>query len=214
MAKAGKLTPKQGRFVEEYLVDLNATQAAIRAGYSEKTAAVVGYENLRKPHVAAAVEKAVSERSDRTKVTSDTVVEELAKIGFSDMRRFSSWGPDGVNIISSESLEDEHAACVSEVSSQKTVTTDKYGATTQVVNSKMKLYDKLGALNSLGKHLNMFVERKEVTGRDGGPIEQEVRGGFDLAEDIRRIDEEIAEAERLENEERAREGEIEEEGEV
>ncbi len=69
-----KLTAKQARFVAEYLVDLNATQAAIRAGYSETTASETGYENLRKPQIAEAVQKALAERSERTEVTQDYVL--------------------------------------------------------------------------------------------------------------------------------------------
>ncbi len=68
------MTPKQERFVAEYLIDLNATQAAIRAGYSEKTAQVIGSENLSKPMIAAAVAAAQAERSERTEVTQDYVL--------------------------------------------------------------------------------------------------------------------------------------------
>ena len=68
------LTPKQERFVAEYLIDLNATQAAVRAGYSEKTAQMIGSENLAKPMVAAAVAAAVAKRSERTNITQDYVL--------------------------------------------------------------------------------------------------------------------------------------------
>jgi len=69
-----KLTPKQQRFVSEYLIDLNATQAAIRAGYSEKTAKQMGTENLAKPVLAEAIETALAERSERTEITQDYVL--------------------------------------------------------------------------------------------------------------------------------------------
>ena len=71
------LTPKQESFVEEYLIDLNATQAAIRSGYSEKTAHAIGQENLRKPIIAAEVARAQAERSARTNVTQDYVLESI-----------------------------------------------------------------------------------------------------------------------------------------
>lgn len=71
---ADKLTPKQAMFVKEYLVDLNATQAAIRAGYKEKTAAVIGAENLTKPNIQAALDKAMAERSQRTDIKADDVL--------------------------------------------------------------------------------------------------------------------------------------------
>ena len=73
----GKLTPKQQRFVEEYLVNLNATQAAVRAGYSEKTAYSVGHENLKKPEVAAAIQEAMEVRSQRTEISQDWILEQL-----------------------------------------------------------------------------------------------------------------------------------------
>ena len=76
------MTTKQQLFVDEYLVDLNATQAAIRAGYSEKTARSVGGENLTKPDIAAAIAKAIEARSERTEVTQDRVLEELAVLAF------------------------------------------------------------------------------------------------------------------------------------
>jgi phage terminase small subunit len=76
------LNPRQQRFVAEYLVDLNATQAAIRAGYSSRTAAAIGHENLRKPEIAAAVASARNELTERTEVTIESVVAELAKLGF------------------------------------------------------------------------------------------------------------------------------------
>ena len=77
-----KLTAKQQLFVEEYLVDLNATQAAIRAGYSADTAGAIGAENLKKPHIRARIDKAMAERSKRTGVNADRIVCELARVAF------------------------------------------------------------------------------------------------------------------------------------
>jgi phage terminase small subunit len=71
------LTPKQQAFVNEYLIDLNATQAAIRAGYSEDTATEMGYENLRKPHIKKAIDDALAERSERVKLDAQWVLERL-----------------------------------------------------------------------------------------------------------------------------------------
>ncbi len=73
------LTPKQVRFVGEYLIDLNATQAAIRAGYSEKSARAMGCENLTKPDIQAAVAEAQDARSARTGITQDEVIRGLKK---------------------------------------------------------------------------------------------------------------------------------------
>ena len=75
-----KLTDKQQRFCEEYLVDLNATQAAVRAGYSEKTAGAIGFENLRKPEIQAYLQKLKEEQSERTQITADSVLSRLNQV--------------------------------------------------------------------------------------------------------------------------------------
>jgi hypothetical protein len=85
---APALTAKQQRFVDEYLIDLNATQAAIRAGYSEKTAYSIGNENLSKPEIAKAIEGAQTARAKRTEITADRVLTELGKLGFSNMQDY------------------------------------------------------------------------------------------------------------------------------
>ena len=77
-----KLTAKQQMFVEEYLIDLNATQAAIRAGYSEHTAASVGCENLRKPYIQDAIQIAMKDRAERTQLTADSILKEIATIAY------------------------------------------------------------------------------------------------------------------------------------
>ncbi|MGJ0508913.1 MAG: terminase small subunit [Methylocystis sp.] len=78
------LTPKQQRFVEEYLVDLNATQAAIRSGYSKKTAGQIGDENLKKPEIAAAIEARRSALSEKTEITQEKVLERFWQIATAD----------------------------------------------------------------------------------------------------------------------------------
>ena len=80
------LEPRQQRFVDEYLVDLNAAQAAIRAGYSEKTAKEIGYENLTKPHIAAAIAEARRRQQERTQITADAVLREAWNIAIADAR--------------------------------------------------------------------------------------------------------------------------------
>ena len=68
------MTPRQARFVAEFLVDLNATRAAIRAGYSEKTAGAIGYENLSKPQITEAIATAQAKRAERVEITQDDVI--------------------------------------------------------------------------------------------------------------------------------------------
>jgi len=157
----GGLTDKQKLFIKEYLIDLNATQAAIRAGYSKKNADKIGPELLGKTRIKEAIKKAMDKRSDRLDITADNVLKELAKIGFSDMRKFTKWGPEGIDLKKSGELSDEDAACVAEVSQSIT------GAGGSI---KFKLHDKKGALELLGKHLGIFNEKMELTGANGGPI--------------------------------------------
>lgn len=83
---ASKLTPRQAAFVQEYLVDLNATQAAIRAGYSEKTAGRTGHENLKKPEIAAAIAQAKAERAERVQIDADEVLAHLTAIARGEVR--------------------------------------------------------------------------------------------------------------------------------
>ena len=79
------LTAKQQRFIEEYPVDLNATQAAIRAGYSRRTAFVIGYENLKKPHIKAPIQKKLAELSRNAGITAERVLNELAAVAFGNV---------------------------------------------------------------------------------------------------------------------------------
>src|SRR3954447_7585295 len=154
------LNDRQARFVAEYLLDLNATQAAIRAGYSAATANQIGARLLANVKVAAAIAEAQAARSRRTEVTADRVVLELARVAFGDPRRVMSWGPGGVTLRSSAELADEDAALVAEVGE----TTTKEGG-----SLKVRMIDKLGALRLLGQHLGMFTEKADAGAVAGGP---------------------------------------------
>ena len=154
---AGKLTPKQSAFVAEYLIDLNATQAAIRAGYSAKTAAVIGVENLRKPNIDAAIQEAKQKRAERTEISQDNILAEIAKIAFSDVRRI--FKPDG-SLIPISDLSDEAAACVAGCD---LVTVSRGEGDVEYV-AKVKLTDKLKALELAARHLGMFKDKLDLTG--------------------------------------------------
>lgn len=146
------LTPKQARFVEEYIVDLNATQAATRAGYSAKTAEYIGYQLLQKTPVQAAIQAAQRERSARTGVTADRVVKEIARIAFADPRAVMSWGPDGVVLKESSTLTDDEAAMVSEVAE----TWSNSGG-----SRKVKMHDKVAALEKLARHVGLYDDKSD-----------------------------------------------------
>ena len=147
------MNARQKRFVEEYLIDLNATQAAIRAGYSVKTAYSAGQRQLKKVEVKNAVDAALEKRRKANEVTAEKVIKELARIAFADPRKIFSWGPSGVTLLPSEDLTDDEAAAVAEVS--QTIT-ESGGSI------KAKLHDKGKALELLGRHLGMFVDKSKV----------------------------------------------------
>lgn len=166
------MTPKQKRFINEYLIDLNATQAAIRAGYSPKTAEQTGYQLLQKTSVQDSLSSRMKDREKRTEITQDRVLNELAKIGFADIRKAVQWGDgfavqdpesgemvisNGVSLIGSEQIDNDTAAAISEISQ-----------TAQGL--KIKMHDKKGALVDIGRHLGMFKDKMELTGKDGGPV--------------------------------------------
>jgi len=166
------LTPKQRCFVDEYLIDLNATQAAIRAGFSARTAQEQGSRLLSNVMVAESVARAKAERSARTGLTADRVIEELAAIGFARMSDFAEWG-DGehMSLKPSDGLTDHQAAAISQV-----VESEKFikalGRDEQLMSRErtIKLHDKLGTLKLLGQHLGMFTDKVEHTGTDGAPL--------------------------------------------
>lgn len=163
------LSPRQQRFVSEYLIDLNATQAAIRAGYSTKTAGSIGAENLTKPEIAAAVAEAQLKRAGRLEVTADRVLAELAKLGFANMADYMRVGVDGDPCLDFSDLSRDQAAALVEV----TVENFKDGRGEEardVRRVKFKLADKRQALVDVGRHLGMFKDRVEHSGPDGGPI--------------------------------------------
>jgi phage terminase small subunit len=158
-----KLPPKQAEFVKQYLVDLNASAAAMRAGYSAKTADQIAYQLLQKTSVREAIQAAMEERSRRTEITADRVLQELARMAFFDARRL--FANDGSPLPVTEMDEDTARAVVG--LDVATVGNADIGIG-QVL--KLKLADKKGALELLGRHLGMWKDKTEISGPDGGPI--------------------------------------------
>lgn len=146
------MTKKQKRFIEEYLIDLNATQAAIRAGYSPDTAKSIGSENLTKPDIKAQIAKAMAERSRRTGVNADRVVMELAKIAFVNAN----------DVIDTETATLKPDALPEDTAAIQSVKVKTFGE--DGLEREIKMADKLKALELLGKHLGMFRDKLEVSG--------------------------------------------------
>lgn len=147
-----KLTEKQQRFVEEYLIDLNATQAAIRAGYSAKTADVQGSRMLGNVKVQQAVAEAMAARSKRTGVNQDRVVLELAKLAFVKM----------TDVVDSQgrikkTATDDDLSCIESIKYKES--DNEFGGS---VEREVKISSKLKALELLGKHLGMWNDKLDV----------------------------------------------------
>ena len=162
------LSAKQQAFVSEYLKDLNATKAAIRAGYSPKTAHAQGSDLLRKPEISAAIQEGQQDAAARNEVTVDRIVQEYARIAFADVT-------DYVNVIGGEAVVKDTIG----------MTKDQTAAIAEISQTKdgvrIKLYDRGKGLDALGKHLGMFVERFKDETPDGPP--PAIRVLFGPAED-------------------------------
>lgn len=152
------LNPKQRRFVAEYLIDLNAAQAAIRAGYSEKTAKEQGARLLTNVNVQSEIQRLTKARENRTVITQDRVLLELARIGFSDIRKAVRWGETQLRVVESESGETEAYHGLALIDSDK-IDDDTAAAIAEVSEGpkgiKIKFHDKKGALADLAKHVGV-----------------------------------------------------------
>ena len=147
-----KLTEKQKRFCDEYLIDLNATQAAIRAGYSAKTADPQGVRLLGNVRVRAYVDERLAEQSKRTGITADRVLRELAKVGFANAQDIINFGDA---TLKGDTVSDDTAAIMSV--KVKTIPTENG----EGVEREIKLYDKIKALELLGKRFALFTDKIE-----------------------------------------------------
>lgn len=152
-----KLTPKQKAFAAEYLVDLNAAAAATRAGYSERTARAKGYVLLQNPDIQAEIRAGMENRAKRLEISQDMVIQELARIAFFNATRAArvvnnQYGAQ-VEFTDTEELTDDERAAIASIEETK------HGI-------KVSSYDKVRALELLGKHLGLFDKAAGVTPPD------------------------------------------------
>ncbi len=152
------LTPKHAAFVREYLVDLNQTQAAIRAGYPVKSAASQASRLLRNAKVQAAIDEAKQDRADRVEVKSDDVLRELMRLGFSDIG--DVFNEEG-NLLAFKNIPLEARRAISsiKVKSERAPGDED----TVVWSTEIKLWDKPGSLGMLAKHLKLLTDKVEHT---------------------------------------------------
>lgn len=184
------LRDKQRRFVNEYLIDLNATQAAIRAKYSLKTAPFIGAENLKKPQIQAALQKAMADREKRTEITQDKVLKELALIGFADMADFIRIDDSGmIQANPLDSLAEGKSRIIRKVKEKRIIRTvpgtkDKPDGE-QILEStyEFELHDKIKSLEMIGRHLRMFDDKQ---GGDTESPEEKARKIREFSRDMRK----------------------------
>lgn len=152
-----KITPKQKKFCDEYIIDLNSTQAAVRAGYSEKTAMEQGYQLLQKTSVKEYIAQCMVDRAERVQIKQDDVLRELITIAMTNITDFvtikaNDEGQKIVDILETAKMDPSKVAAISEIRQ------------TKEGFISIKMCDKLKALELLGRHLGMFTEKIEHSG--------------------------------------------------
>lgn len=145
------LTPKQRLFVDAYLVTLNATEAARRAGY--RSPRLQGQQLLAKTSLQAAIAQRQAALADANAVTAERVIQELALVAFANMADYAAWDSAGVTLKASTALTAAQTRVVGEVSQ----TTSLTGGTV-----RFKLHSKVAALAHLGKHLGLFPDKIQI----------------------------------------------------
>lgn len=145
------MNAKQRRFVEEYQIDLNGAQAAIRAGYAARSAKVHAYKLLQQADIAAAIAHGKAQRMAAMSISADRVLQEYARIAFANIADYLRFGPDGLVIKETSDLTPAATAAIAEVTESKT----SRGGTV-----RFKLYDKLAALNALARYLDLGSQEK------------------------------------------------------
>ena len=189
-AMGNKLPNRQARFVAEYLIDLNATRAAIRAGYSEKTAYSQGQRLLKKVEIASQIADNTGKRLERLEISADRVLQELAKLAFYDPGALLESDGSMKQIREIDDLT-RMAVAGLEVTELFEGTGDEkhaYG-----LCKKIKLADKGQNLERLGRYFKLFTEKNEISGPDGGPIH--VRTLNDFYSSLPKSKEDISEKE-------------------
>jgi phage terminase small subunit len=155
MVGDNKLTDRQRRFVEEYLVDCNAARAAVRAGYSPNAAEKAGYRLKKIPAVREALDAAFEVKRQGAEVDRERIIRELARIAFADISEFAAWDERGLSFKEASVLTPEQTACVAEVAESGTGGTKKL---------RIKLHSKTKAIEALCRLLGLYDEKGKAAG--------------------------------------------------
>lgn len=149
------LNPQQLKFVQEYMVDMNSGQAAIRAGYSAATAYQIASRLLKNVHVSAALNKEMAARGSRLQLKADRIIIELMRVAFANIRDVARWNQEKLEYIPSDDIDDDAASAIAEITDKTTATSGRNGDTVKR-EQRVKMHDKLRALELLGKYLGMW----------------------------------------------------------
>ncbi len=155
MTKTNRLTTKQLLFCKEYLIDKNATNAAIRAGYSKKTARAIGYENLTKPVIMHEIEKNLKKITDKIEISAERVLTEISRLAFANIENYVKINSDGTASIDFSTMTSEQAAALQSIETETFADSDGNSR----IKTKFKLADKRTSLDLLGKHLKLFSDK-------------------------------------------------------
>jgi phage terminase small subunit len=162
-----KLNPKQRKFVREYLLDLNATQAAIRAGYSRKTAGEIGHRQLKNVEVKKAIQKGMDAKAKRYEISVQRILEELAVVAYSDLKHYVDIDPDtgAIRAKGFENMPEKTSRALKAIKEDRVIKEDADGHKVTVFDKiRFELHDKLKALELLGKHIGMFTDKVDLSG--------------------------------------------------
>lgn len=161
--KGKSLNRRQKLFVQEYLIDLNATQAAIRAGYSEKTARFIGAENLTKPNIQAAISKAISSRAAKNEMDADATIREIALLASSDMADYVRVDEAGaVTVIPLDQLPEGKSKAIRKLKERRIIKSTAEGDQVMESTLEFELYDKLKGLELLARHHSLLHDKQEI----------------------------------------------------
>jgi phage terminase small subunit len=160
MAKKTELTPKQAEFVRQYLVDLNGAEAARRAGYRGKYHDRIAYQLMQEPMIRDAIQEAMDKRSQRTEINADTILREVLKLATSDLRKLFD---ENGSLLPVDQWPDEAAISIQAVEVDEIWEWEDKKRVQVGETKKVKFWDKVKALELLGKHLKLFTEKHEHT---------------------------------------------------
>ena len=164
-----KLTDKQTLFISEYCIDCNATRAALAAGYSEDTAAKIGWENLQKPEIAKAVREKLLEMASRAEITAGAVLRELALLAFADMGQYNTIDEDGNVRMDFRQMGPDGMRAVKKIKQEVQFVGDA-NEKMPILKTEFELYDKQAALDKLMKYMGLYAKDNERKVEHSGEV--------------------------------------------